>query len=83
MRLSKGSDFEEVTSEVTIPPGVTSVTVPIAITDDIVVEGTEDFLVTFTIIDSTEDGVVTTSTGTNTSTTVVIIEDNDSECSFD
>lgn len=68
------------TSRVVIPLGVTSVTVHVAINDDDIVEGTEDFFVAFTIIDNMEAGVVTTTTGTNTSTTAVTIEDNDSEC---
>ena len=68
------------TSQVVIPLGVTSVTVHVAINDDDVVEGNEDFFVAFTILDNMEAGVVTTTTGTNTSTTAVTIEDNDSEC---
>ena len=68
------------TSQVVIPLGVTSVTVHVAINDDDIVEGNEDFFVAFTILDSMEAGVVTTTTGTNTSTTAVTIEDNDSEC---
>lgn len=68
------------TSQVVIPLGVTSVTVHVAINDDDIVEGNEDFFVAFTIIDNMEAGVVTTTTGMNTSTTAVTIEDNDSEC---
>lgn len=68
------------TSQVVIPLGVTSVTVHVAINDDDIVEGNEDFFVAFIIIDNMEAGVVTTATGTNTSTTAVTIEDNDSEC---
>ena len=68
------------TRQVVIPLGVTSVTVHVAINDDDIIEGNEDFVVAFTIIDNMEAGVVTTATGTNTSTTAVTIEDNDSGC---
>lgn len=80
--LCAGSDFEVVSGEVIIPPGVTSITVSIIINDDAIVEGNEDFLVAFTIIDNVEGGVVTTTTGTDTSTTVVTIQDNDSESQY-
>ena len=80
--LHAGSDFEVVSREVIIPPGVTSITVSIIINDDAIVEGNEDFLVAFTIIDNMEGGVVTTITGTDTSTTVVTIQDNDSESQY-
>ena len=77
--VSTVTDFVPITTEVIIPPGVTTTSFDVTVKDDVVVEGNETFTVSFTVVDVTTGGVVTTTTGTPTVTTIVTIEDDDSK----
>ncbi|MFC7525540.1 Calx-beta domain-containing protein, partial [Parapedobacter sp. GCM10030251] len=68
-----GSDYTALTGTVTIPAGQNSVSVPVAVSDDQVIEGTETVVVTLTGGSSTS--FTFTASGTDGSATVNIADD--------
>ncbi|MFC7525539.1 Calx-beta domain-containing protein, partial [Parapedobacter sp. GCM10030251] len=72
-----GSDYTALTGTVTIPAGENSVSVPVAVSDDQVIEGTETVVVTLTGGSSTS--FTFTASGTDGSATVNITDDENTE----
>ncbi|MFC7527042.1 Calx-beta domain-containing protein, partial [Parapedobacter sp. GCM10030251] len=68
-----GSDYTALTGTVTIPAGQNSVSVPVAVSDDQVIEGTETVILTLTGGSSTS--FTFTASGTDGSATVNITDD--------
>ncbi|MDI6051140.1 Ig-like domain-containing protein, partial [Flavobacterium sp. XS2P24] len=66
---TNGTDYASITNTVTIPANTTSVTIPVTVTDDVTVEGSETVIVT---LNSINNAATITTVSANATATVTI-----------